>query len=34
MYPGFHHVDAIYLGPNGEQVAKELTPTDTEIDFD
>lgn len=34
MYPGFHHVDAIYLGPNGEQIAKELTPTDTEIDFD
>ena len=33
-YPAFHHVDAIYLGPNGEQVAKELTPTDTEIDFD
>ncbi len=25
---------SIYLGPNGEQVAKELTPTDTEIDFD
>ena len=34
IYPGFEHVDAIYLGPNGEQVAKELTPTDTELDFD
>lgn len=33
-YPGFHHVDAIYLGPEGEQVAKELTPEDTELDFD
>lgn len=34
LYPAFEHVDAIYLGPNGEQVAKELTPTDTELDFD
>jgi hypothetical protein len=34
LYPAFQHVDAIYLGPAGEQVAKELTPTDTEIDFD
>nr|WP_321442426.1 DUF2796 domain-containing protein [uncultured Hyphomonas sp.] len=34
LYPGFHHIDAIYLGPEGQQVAKELTPSDTEIDFD
>ena len=34
MYPAFQHVDAIYLGPNGEQVAGELTPTHTELDFD
>ena len=33
-YPGFEHIDAIYLGPEGQQVAKELTPSDTEIDFD
>lgn len=34
LYPGFHHIDAIYLGPDGEQVAKELTPEDAELDFD
>lgn len=33
-YPAFEHIDAIYLGPEGQQVAKELTPSDTEIDFD
>ena len=33
-YPAFHHVDAVYLGPDGEQVARELSPTDTELDFD
>lgn len=33
-YPAFEHIDAIYLGPEGQQVAKELTPNDTEIDFD
>ena len=34
LYPTFEHIDAIYLGPDGQQVAKELTPSDTEIDFD
>lgn len=34
LYPGFEHVDAIYLGPDGAQAAKELTPSDTELDFD
>ena len=34
LYPAFEHIDAIYLGPDGQQVAKELTPNDTEIDFD
>ena len=34
LYPGFEHIEAIYLGPNGEQVAKELTPGDAELDFD
>ncbi len=34
IYPAFEHIDAIYLGPDGQQVAKELTPNDTEIDFD
>ena len=34
LYPAFEHIDAIYLGPEGQQVAKELTPSDTEIDFD
>jgi hypothetical protein len=34
LYPAFEHIDAIYLGPDGQQVAKELTPSDTEIDFD
>ncbi|MEZ6000154.1 DUF2796 domain-containing protein [Hyphomonas sp.] len=34
LYPAFEHIDAIYLGPEGQQVAKELTPNDTEIDFD
>jgi hypothetical protein len=26
LYPAFEHIDAIYLGPDGQQVAKELTP--------
>ncbi len=34
LYPAFEHIDAIYLCPEGQQVAKELTPNDTEIDFD
>lgn len=34
LYPAFEHIDAIYLGPEGQQVARELTPNDTEIDFD
>lgn len=34
IYPGFEHLEAVYLGPNGEQVAKELSPADTELDFD
>ena len=34
LYPGFEHLDAIYLGPDGAQVAKELTPSDSELDFD
>ena len=34
QYPGFQRLEAIYLGPEGEQVAKDLTPDDNELDFD
>lgn len=33
-YPAFEHLDAIYLGPEGEQVARELTAAEPELDFD
>ncbi|MCA8900979.1 MAG: DUF2796 domain-containing protein [Hyphomonas sp.] len=34
LFPGFEHVDAIYLGPDGTQAADELTAAHTDLDFD
>ncbi|MEZ5997123.1 MAG: DUF2796 domain-containing protein [Hyphomonas sp.] len=34
LYPGFHRIDAVYLGPDGHQAAQELTPDNAELDFD
>ncbi|MEZ5946406.1 MAG: DUF2796 domain-containing protein [Hyphomonas sp.] len=33
LYPGFRHIDAVYLGPDGHQAAQELTPDNAELDF-
>ena len=34
LYPGFHKIEAVYLGPDGQQAAQELTADNAELDFD